>query len=152
MRESSKPLVKEYIFYCLLLLSIGSLIMAASLLKNAFVWPTDGEAVAKAVYIIRVLGVAGLILSPGFILGGIMGMARAGDKGRYFFVEQAFYISTIGYPFLYLAGTRISMPLTERDYLDLALIAQAAPILIPLLFFVLTFFVIPRLEKRDVIP
>jgi hypothetical protein len=87
--------------------------------------------------ILRTLEAAALILTPGFLLAGAMGLAREGQKGPYFFIEQAFYISTIVYPLTYLVCTFGSMLLANQERVVAALLAQAAPIAIPALLFVL---------------
>jgi hypothetical protein len=97
-----------------------------------------GNPSETAIRVIRILGGVGVLLAPGFIVGGVMGLARAGPKGPFFFIEQAFYISTMGYPFLYLVCTMLSMSLAERNSAVLALLAQAAPIAIPVVLFILS--------------
>ena len=78
-----------------------------------------------------------MILTPGFLLAGIMGLAREGHKGPFFVLEVAFYLCTMGYPLLFLAGTIVSTSHANRNYLVAALLAQAAPIAIPVGLFLL---------------
>lgn len=89
------------------------------------------EGVEDANRLVRFVGGFALLLSPGFLIAGAMGLARAGPKGPYFVIEQAFYLSTMAYPLMYLACTGLSVLLADRDYVISALLSQAAPITIP---------------------
>jgi hypothetical protein len=93
--------------------------------------------IQSAIRLLRILGGLALILTPGFVIAGEMGMAREGPKGPYFFIEQAFYIFTIAYPLAYLICTGGSIFLANRNRLVSAFLAQAAPIAIPVVLFVL---------------
>lgn len=97
-------------------------------------WRQGGEDVIS---IVRFVGGLALLLTPGFLIAGAMGMARAGPKGPYFFIEQAFYISTMAYPLMYLACTGLSVFLEDWKYPISALLSQAAPIAIPVVLYVL---------------
>jgi hypothetical protein len=82
-------------------------------------------------------------------------MGLAAPKRPCFFILPAFYISTMGYASLYLVCTVVSVLLAEQNRVVLALLAQAAPIAIPVALFVLV-FVLPRKlssseEKQDAI-
>ncbi len=56
--------------------------------------------VQKITWAARLLSGLVMLLTPGFLLAGIMGLAREGHRGPFFFIEQAFYCSTILYPLL----------------------------------------------------
>jgi hypothetical protein len=89
------------------------------------------QGVEDAIHLVRFVGgLATLLLTPGFIIAGAIGMARAGPKGPYFFIEQAFYLSTMAYSLMYLACTGLSVLLANRNYVVSALLSQAAPLTI----------------------
>ena len=73
-----------------------------------------------------------VLLTPGLLIAGIMGLAREGRRGRYFFVEQAFYWSTMLYPLLFAVSTFGAILLIGRRRVALACVMQSLPILVPL--------------------
>ncbi|MFL5243129.1 MAG: hypothetical protein ACJ8FY_13565 [Gemmataceae bacterium] len=124
-------------FSSLIFVDVAALCVGLEVCRRTSSLGVHGNATESAIRIIRILSGLALILGPGFLIAGAMGLARAGPKGPFFFIEQAFYTSTMGYPVMYLVCTGVSVLLANRNRLVLALLAQAAPIAIPIVLVVL---------------
>jgi hypothetical protein len=129
--------VSSLLFWSLIYVDIAALLVALVVWRRTANVGAQAHGVKKAIRIIGNLGGVGLILTPGFLVAGAMGLAAEGPKGPFFFITQAFYISTMGYPLMYLACTGASVLLANRNRVVLALLAEAAPITIPVLLFAL---------------
>jgi hypothetical protein len=129
--------MEESVFWSMFYVDMAALFIGMEVCRRTASFGAQGNARENTLRIIRILGGVALILTPGFLIAGAMGLARAGPKGQFFFIEQAFYVSTMAYPLSYLACTGVSLLLANRNRVVLALLVQAAPIAIPIVLFVL---------------
>lgn len=117
------PTVVFLVMYCLLKLGLRTPVEPSYPPVEEWYW----------LGIVRNLGLIGLILSPGFVIGGVMGLAREGTRGPFFFIEQAFYVATIAYPVNLFLCTIFAALLMKQNRRYLALMVQSAPIMLPIL-------------------
>ncbi|MBL8824096.1 MAG: hypothetical protein JNJ77_16035 [Planctomycetia bacterium] len=110
----------------------------------------------KSIESVRVLCAYLLILTPGFLTAGIMGLSvsigHKGPKAPLVFIPVAFYITTMIYPGIYLVCSLFAYVMLSVKWLKTAFIFQVAPIAIPVSLFLLMlvlpgrFFVDPPLD------
>jgi hypothetical protein len=81
--------------------------------------------------VLQVITSLAVLLTPGFIIAGVMGLAREGPRGRFFFVEQAFYWTTMLYPLLWIIATVATLIAVAQKQLLLGCFIQAMPFWLP---------------------
>jgi hypothetical protein len=81
--------------------------------------------------VLQVTTALAVLFTPVFIIAGIMGLAREGPRGRFFFVEQAFYWATMLYPLLWLVATVGTLIAIMYKQFLLGCLIQALPFLLP---------------------
>lgn len=89
------------------------------------------------VRLVRAIECVALLATHALVGAGIMGLARAGRKGPFFFIEEAFYISTMAYPLTFFICTVAAKLLVDRKHLVAALLVQAAPVVVPAVLWIL---------------
>lgn len=82
--------------------------------------------------VLLLLGLLVSCMTPFFWLGGIMGLAREGYRGPFFFIEQAFYWSTMLFPLHLIVFTLIALLLLFVGRGKSACVVQLFPFLIPI--------------------
>jgi hypothetical protein len=87
--------------------------------------------IAGAIMVLHILGGIAILLTPGFLVAGVMGLAREGHRGRFFFIEQAFYWSMMLYPLVYGACILVALVLVKQSHFRVALLVSILPFLIP---------------------
>lgn len=81
------------------------------------------------------------ILTPGFVVAGIMGLSVAighgGPKAPLVFIPVAFFITMMAYPAIYLVCSLFAHVMSTIQWLKTAFAIQLAPIAIPVFLFLL---------------